>query len=123
MKALFSLSNKAFVCVLYYSNKTKKRKNKSGIFSLFTKQKIAEINAKNNMLESRLEDANKLLEFYKTREKSLVDGKFLFFLKKKMFLMRFFVKENHPGAFNVFDWRPLLAAFWNYSPLVSRGDE
>lgn len=76
------------------------------------------------MLESRLEDANKLLEFYKTREKSLVDGKFLFFFfLKKMFLMRFFMKENHPGAFNMFAWRPLLAAFWNYSPLVSRGDE
>lgn len=42
----------------------------------FTKQKITEINAKNNMLESRLEDANKLLQFYLTREKSLVEGKF-----------------------------------------------
>lgn len=37
-----------------------------------------EINAKNNMLESRLEDANKLLKFYMTREKSIVDGKFEF---------------------------------------------
>lgn len=39
-------------------------------------QKITEINAKNNMLETRLEDANKLLQFYMAREKSLVDGKF-----------------------------------------------
>lgn len=59
---------------LYYStnfiNKT------SGVFPLFTKQKITEINAENSMLESRLEDANKLLQFYMSREKSLVDGKF-----------------------------------------------
>lgn len=60
---------------------------KRGVFPLFTKQKITEINAKNSMLESRLEDANKLLQFYMSREKSLVDGKFL-----KMFLM--FVSER-----------------------------
>lgn len=31
---------------------------------------------KNSMLESRLEDANKLIKLCMTREKSLVDGKF-----------------------------------------------
>lgn len=39
-----------------------------------------EINAKNNMLESRLEDASKLLKLYMTREKSIVDGKFFIFI-------------------------------------------
>lgn len=50
------------------------------------------------MLESRLEDANKLLKFYMSREKRLVDGKLCFFLK--MFLMYLFVNDKHPGIFN-----------------------
>lgn len=62
---------------LYY--KFYEQKDIWGIFFLFTKQKIMEINAK-NMLESRLENANKLLKLYMTREKSIVDGNFCFFL-------------------------------------------
>lgn len=51
-------------------------KNTSGVFLLFTKQKMTEVTAKNNMLEASLEEANKLLKFYMNKEESRVDGKF-----------------------------------------------
>ena len=43
------------------------------------KQKITEVNGKNNGLEIMLEDANRLMKFYLTKEKSVTEGKFLSF--------------------------------------------
>lgn len=41
---------------------------------IFIKQNITEVNGRNNMLEIMLEDANRLVTFYQTKEKSLIEG-------------------------------------------------
>lgn len=43
------------------------------------KQKITEVNGRNNKLEIMLEDANRLKKYYETKEKSLTEGEFLSF--------------------------------------------
>lgn len=43
------------------------------------KQKITEVNDKNSVLEIKLEDANRLMKFCLTKEKSLIEGEFLRF--------------------------------------------
>lgn len=63
---------------MYFKNKQKT----SGVFLIFTKQKMTEVTTKNSMLEARLEDEDKLLKFYMNKEKSLVDGKFYHHLKR-----------------------------------------
>lgn len=55
------------------------------------------MNDKNNILEIRLEDANRLLTFYQTKEKGLIEGEFFCpfiyfeFLKKSELCHLFFV--------------------------------
>lgn len=41
---------------------------------IFIKQNITEVNGRNSMLEIMLEDANRLVKFYQTKEKSLIEG-------------------------------------------------
>lgn len=38
---------------------------------------MTEVNGKNNVLEIMLEDANRLVKFYLTKEKSLIEGEYL----------------------------------------------
>lgn len=47
--------------------------------SSFIKQKITEVNGKNSVLEIMLEDANRLVKFCLTKEKSLIEGEIFFF--------------------------------------------
>uniref|UniRef100_A0A8C4IP92 Uncharacterized protein n=1 Tax=Dicentrarchus labrax TaxID=13489 RepID=A0A8C4IP92_DICLA len=92
----------------------------------FIKQKITEVNGKNNMLELMLEDANRLMKFYLTKEKSLIEGEFLsFHLKTGAFVLLFstaFVSQDlrsllenkqtkHVKAECVFGWCLLLVYF------------
>lgn len=61
---------------------------------LLLKQEMMELNAKNSMLEARLQEGNKLLQFYKTKDKSLLHGR-LFFIHLKDALMSFVSKTKH----------------------------
>ena len=38
---------------------------------------ITEVHGKNNMLDVALEDANRVLKFYVTKEKFLIEGEFM----------------------------------------------
>lgn len=74
-----------------------KKSLKSVVFPFafaFIKQQITETNGKNNVLEIMLEDANRLMKFYLTKEKSLIEGEFLSlclktagFLRGKIFMV------------------------------------
>lgn len=49
------------------------------------KQKVTELNGRKQVLEARLEDANKLLQFYMSKNKRLVDGKVFIMLFKDVY--------------------------------------
>lgn len=50
------------------------------------------MNGKNNMLEVMLEDSKRLLKFYLTKEKSVIEGEFLsFYLKAWAFILQFYL--------------------------------